>query len=76
MITHTSTTKTFLVYNHNDEQYYRVDLELDHTNLDEESICITDQNGFEVENEETFSEVESIFDAYYNAIEGFSDEDE
>ena len=52
MITHTSTTKTFLVYNHNDEQYYRVDLELDPTNLDEESICITHQNGFEVENED------------------------
>jgi hypothetical protein len=76
MVIHTSTTKSFLVYNHNDEQHYKVDLEIDHTNLDEELICITDQNGFEVENEETFSEIESIFDAYYNTIEGFSNEDE
>jgi hypothetical protein len=76
MVIHTSTTKSFLVYNHNDEQHYKVDLELDHTNLDEESICITDQNGLEVENEEIFSEVEAILDGYYANIEGFLEEDE
>jgi hypothetical protein len=76
MVTQILTTKSYLVYNHHDEQSYRVDLEIDHTDFDEESICIIDQNGLEVENEETFSEVEAIFDGYYTNIEGFSEEDE
>lgn len=76
MVTQISTIKSYLVYNPHDELSYKVDLEIDHTNFDEESICITDQNGLEVENEETFSEVEAIFDGYYTNIEGFSEEDE
>ena len=57
MVKHIVTTKSFLVYNPNDDQYYNVELEIDHTDLDEESITITDSSGFEIEDDELFSEI-------------------
>lgn len=60
------TTKSFLVHNPNDDQYYNVELEIDHTELDEESISITDSNGYEVENDELFTEIELLWENFYN----------
>jgi hypothetical protein len=65
-----------LVYNPNDDQYYNVELEIDHTNLDEESIAITDSNGFEVEDDELFSEIEMLWENFYNNQIDLVDDDE
>jgi hypothetical protein len=76
MVKHIVTTKSFLVYNPNDDQYYNVELEIDHTNLDEESIAITDSNGFEVEDDELFSEIEMLWENFYNNQIDLVDDDE
>lgn len=70
------TTKSFLVYNPNDDQYYNVELEIDHTEFDEESISITDSNGYEVENDELFSEIELLWENFYNNQTNIIDTDE
>ena len=76
MVKHIVTTKSFLVYNPNDDQYYNIELEIDHTNLDEESIAITDSNGFEVEDDELFSEIEMLWENFYNNNIDLVDNDE
>jgi hypothetical protein len=76
MVKHIVTTKSFLVYNPNDDQYYNIELEIDHTNLDEESIAITDSNGFEVEDDELFSEIEMLWENFYNNQIDLVDDDE
>jgi len=70
------TTKNFLVHNPNDDQYYNVELEIDHTNLDEESIAMTDSNEFEVEDDELFSEIEMLWENFYNNQIDLVDDDE
>jgi hypothetical protein len=69
MVKHLTTVKNYLVYNHFDETYYNVELEINHSDLDEETISILDENGLEIENDELFSEVESIWEDYYNNTE-------
>jgi hypothetical protein len=76
MVKHIITTKNFLVYNPNNEQSYNVELEIDHTNLDEESIAIIDSNGFEVEDDELFSEIEMLWENFYNNNIDLVDNDE
>ena len=75
MLTQVSTVKTFVVFNHNDDQFYNIELEIDHNNFDEESILITNEEGFAIENDK-FNEVEKIFEEFYNYIDDFIDEDE
>ena len=75
MLTQVTTVKTFIVFNHNDDQFYNIELEIDHNNFDEESILITNEDGFAIENDK-FNEVEKIFEEFYNSNDDFIDEDE
>ena len=75
MLTQVTTVKTFVVFNHNDDQFYNIELEIDHNNFDEESILITNEDGFAIENDK-FNEVEKIFEEFYNSNDDFIDEDE
>jgi hypothetical protein len=69
MVKHLTTVKNYLVFNHFDDSYYNVELEINHTDFDEETISILDGNGLEVEDDGLFSEVESIWEDYYNNTE-------
>jgi hypothetical protein len=75
MLTQVTTVKTFVVFNHNDDQFYNIELEIDHNNFDEESILITNEDGFAIDNDK-FNEVEKIFEEFYNYNDDFIDEDE
>lgn len=75
MLTQVSTVKTFVVFNHNDDQFYNIELEIDHNNFDEESILITNEDGLALDNDK-FNEVEKIFEEFYNYNDDFIDEDE
>jgi hypothetical protein len=75
MLTQVTTVKTFVVFNHNDDQFYNIELEIDHNNFDEESILITNEEGFAIDNDK-FNEVEKIFEEFYNYNDDFIDEDE
>lgn len=75
MVTQVTTVKTFVVFNHNDDQFYNIELEIDHNNFDEESILITNEDGFAVDDDK-FNEVEKIFEEFYNYNDDFIDEDE
>ena len=46
-----------------------------HNNFDEESILITNEDGFAIDNDK-FNEVEKIFEEFYNYNDDFIDEDE
>jgi hypothetical protein len=75
MLTQVTTVKTFVVFNHNDDQFYNIELEIDHNNFDEESILITNEEGCAIDNDK-FNEVEKIFEEFYNYNDDFIDEDE
>ena len=75
MLTQVTTVKTFVVFNHNDDQFYNIELEIDHNNFDEELILITNEDGLAIDNDK-FNEVEKIFEEFYNYIDDFIDEDE
>ena len=75
MLTQVTTVKTFVVFNHNDDQFYNIELEIDHNNFDEESILITNEDGLAIDNDK-FNEVEKIFEEFYNYNDDFIDEDE
>lgn len=75
MLTQVTTVKTFIVFNHNDDQFYNIELEIDHNNFDEESILITNEDGLALDNDK-FNEVEKIFEEFYNYNDDFIDEDE
>lgn len=75
MVTKVSTVETFVVFNHNDDHFYNVELEIDHNNFDEESILITNEDGFAVDDDK-FNEVEKIFEEFYNYNDDFTNEDE
>lgn len=75
MVTHTLTKKLYEVYNPNSDLFYKVELEIDHSNFDEETISITDEFGSDVEDDITFSEVEVIWENYYNNQELFSEDE-
>jgi hypothetical protein len=75
MLTQVTTVKTFVVFNHNDDQFYNIELEIDHNNFDEESILITNEDGCAIDNDK-FNEVEKIFEEFYNYNDDFIDEDE
>ena len=75
MLTQVTTVKTFIVFNHNDDQFYNIELEIDHNNFDEELILITNEDGLAIDNDK-FNEVEKIFEEFYNYIDDFIDEDE
>jgi len=76
MVKHLTTVKNYLVFNHFDETYYNVELEINHTDFDEETISILDENGLEVEDDGLFSEIESIWEDYYNNSNSVIDDDE
>jgi hypothetical protein len=76
MVKHLTTVKNYLVFNHFDETYYNVELEINHSDFDEETISILDENGLEVEDDGLFSEVESIWEDYYNNSNLVIDDDE
>jgi hypothetical protein len=75
MLTQVTTVKTFVVFNHNDDQFYNIELEIDHNNFDEESILITNEDGCAIDNDK-FNEIEKIFEEFYNYNDDFIDEDE
>jgi hypothetical protein len=74
MVKALKTIKFFQIYYEEMDEYYQMELEIDHENLDEESVAIEDSYGNEVD-DELFDRICLI---YENAVEfgQFNEEDE
>jgi hypothetical protein len=57
MIRLSKTTQTYIIHSETDDLYYTLVHEIDHDDCEEEYITITDENEFEVENDELFEEL-------------------
>lgn len=74
MVKAINSISSYLVYNENDENYYKVEIEVDHQDFDQEYYTIFDKNNIEVENEELSEEIINIFDEWNGTY--LIDEDE
>ena len=74
MVKALKTIKFFQIYYEEMDEYYQMELEIDHENFDEESVAIEDSYGNEVD-DELFHRICLI---YENAVEfgQFDEEDE
>jgi len=67
MVKAVKTIKVYSVYHSDSDEYFTLELEIDHENYEEELVSVQDAYGNDVEDDELFDEICEIFEDSINS---------